>query len=77
MKVQCENCEVSYDQKPRQAAKKGAFRLCYYCRRNPPSNYICKAKTATGDDCKRIKMFNSEYCGTHKDEWRRVHGKNN
>ena len=67
MRVQCENCPKTYDMKPRQAKKNGMFKLCYYCRKNPPLSYLCLGKTRKGEKCKSIRAFGSQFCFTHKD----------
>lgn len=67
MRVQCENCPKTYDMKPHQAKKHGMFKLCYYCRKNPPLSYLCLGKTTKGEKCKSIRAFGSQFCFTHKD----------
>jgi len=67
MRVQCENCPKTYDMKPHQAKKNGMFKLCYYCRKNPPLSYLCLGKTRKGEKCKSIRAFGSRFCFTHKD----------
>lgn len=66
MRVQCENCPKTYDMKPHQVSKNGMFKLCYYCRKNPPLNYLCLAKTTKGEKCKSIRAFGSHFCFTHR-----------
>lgn len=71
MRVECVNCDETYSQKPHQAAKEGSFALCYMCRMEPPTDYLCISKNSKGGKCKQIRMFNSQYCGVHRKDWRR------
>lgn len=66
MRVQCENCPIHYNMKPSQVSKHGMFKLCYYCRQNPPSKYRCLAKTQKGEQCKNTRAFGSQFCFTHR-----------
>ena len=73
MKVQCENCPKTYNMKPRQASKYGMFKLCFYCRKNPPLNYLCLGKTAKREKCRNIKAFGSQFCISHRKQQLRRH----
>lgn len=73
MRVQCENCPKTYDMKPQQAKKNGMFKLCYYCRKNPPLSYLCLGKTRKGEKCKSIRAFGSQFCHTHRQQPLRRH----
>ncbi len=73
MRVQCENCPKTYDMKPFQAKKEGMFKLCYYCRKNPPLSYLCLGKTRKGEKCKSVRQFGSQFCHTHRQQPLRRH----
>ena len=66
MRVKCDNCDNTYNMKPIQNGRKGSFKLCYFCRQNPPPEYVCLGKIKSGEKCRSIRMFDSAFCHRHR-----------